>query len=134
MTGRPKCLQRWLGVVLGAAATSCAERVQGPCTPDRRLGLGIVVANDQTGAHVCDATVTARDGAYSETLRPTSWSLVSPCLYVGASERSGTYSVHAEAARLSPGMLSSVTVPITEDGCHVRMVQREIRLRPTGQP
>lgn len=76
--------------------------------------------------------MTVRDGAYSETLRPMSWSGVSACLYVGAEERSGSYSVRAEAAGLFPETVSGVTAPITEDGCHVQMVRREIRLRPTG--
>ena len=114
-------------------ASGCSDQGETPCTPDMRLGMGIIVANEQTGAHVCDATVTARDGAYSETLRPMSWSQVSSCLYVGAMERPGTYSVRAEAAGLSAGILSTVNVPLTDDGCHVEMVRREIQLRPTGQ-
>ena len=120
-----------LALAAGAVASGCSDRVQGACTADIRLGLGIIVANDRTGAHVCDATVTARDGGYSEILRPMSWAGVSSCLYVGAAERPGTYSVRAEAVAFAPGTVGNVSVPTTGDGCHVQMVHREIRLRPT---
>jgi hypothetical protein len=128
-----KKLTAALALAAGAAVTGCSDRVQSPCTADVRLGLGIIVADEATGAHICDAGVTARDGGYSETLRPMSWAGVSGCLYVGAAERHGTYSVQAEAAGYAPGTLSNVTVPVTEDGCHVQMVRRELQLRPTGQ-
>lgn len=122
-----------LGVVAASIASGCEDRVQGPCTPDRRLGLAILVVNDQTDTHICSAVVTVRDGAYSETLTQTSDARVSGCLHVGASERSGTYSVQAEAPGFWPGTARDVTVPITADGCHVERVIRTIRLMPAGQ-
>ncbi len=122
-----------LALAVGAVTGGCSDNVQGPCTADVRLGVGIIVMDDQTGAHICDANVTAHDGAYSETLHQMSWYGVSGCLYVGAAERHGSYSVRAEAAGYWPGTLSNVTVPTTKDGCHVQMVQRSLRLLPTGQ-
>jgi hypothetical protein len=114
-----------------AVAIGCSDLVQGPCTPDRRLGLAILVVNDQSGTHLCDATVTARDGAYSETLQRTSDARVSSCLYVGAAERAGTYSVRAEAVGFTPSTVSDLRVATTEDGCHVERVQRTIGLVAT---
>lgn len=122
-----------LVVVAAAVAGGCADQIQTACTPDRRLGLGIVVVNDQTEVHLCDAVVVALSGSYSETLRRMSDARVSGCLYVGADERSGTYSVQAEAPGFSPTTLGNVTVPVTKDGCHVEQVIRTIRLVPTGK-
>ena len=129
---RAKRLKPVLALATAAVASGCSGDLQGPCTPDRRIGLAIVIVNEQTGAHLCDAVVTARAGAYSETLLRTSDARVSACLYVGAVERFGTYSVRAEAAGFRPGLLLNVTVPLSEDGCHVERVQGEIRLLPTG--
>ena len=108
-----------------------ADGIQRACTADMRLGLAIVVVNDRTGAQVCDAEVTARDGGYSETLHRGAG--MSECVYVGVPERSGTYSVRAEAAGFSASTLQNVSVPMTEDGCHVQGVRREIRLLPMEQ-
>jgi hypothetical protein len=131
-----EALVKRLTVVLvlatAAVASGCFDQVQTPCTPDRRLGLEILVVNGQTGAHICDATVVARDGAYSETLVGRSDARVSGCLHVGAAERSGTYSVLAEAVGFSPSTASNVRVPVSEDGCHVRTIRVEIRLAPAG--
>ena len=122
-----------LAVVAASIASGCEDRVQGPCTADMRFGLAILVVNDQTDAHICSAVVTARDGAYSETLNQRSDARVSGCLHVGASERSGTYSVRAEAPGFWPSTAWEVTVPVTADGCHVERVSRTIGLMPTGQ-
>jgi hypothetical protein len=118
------------GLVVAAAAVAGGCSSQGPtvCTPDFRLGLGIVVVNDRTAAHICDAVVTASSGSYSETLVRTQDARVSGCLYVGAAERPGTYSVRAEAGGFAAGTVSGVTVPLTSDGCHVEQVIQKIWL------
>jgi hypothetical protein len=121
-----------LVVVAAAVAGGCSGQMPTACTADMRLGLGIVVVNDQTEAHICDAVVVARSGAYSETLRRTSDARVSGCLYVGAAERSGSYSVQADAAGFSPNTLGNLMVPLSKDGCHVEQVIGTIRLVPTG--
>jgi hypothetical protein len=119
-------------LVAAAVASGCSDQVQTACTADVRLGLGIVVVNDETGAHLCDAVATASSGSYSETLVRTSDARVSGCLYVGAAERPGTYSVHAEAVGFAGSTLPNVTVSVTRDGCHVQQVIGTIRLGPTG--
>ena len=129
MTG----LRVGFALVAAATAAGCGGQVETACTADVRLGLGIVVVNGETGAHVCDAAVTASSGSYSERLVPTSDARVSGCLYVGAAERPGTYSVHAEAEGLGGSTLSAVTVPVTRDGCHVEQVIRTIELGPASK-
>jgi hypothetical protein len=121
-----------LVVATAAVAWGCEDRVQSPCTPNIVEGLAVLVVSEQTGEHVCDAVVTASEGAYSETLHPRSWAGISSCLFMGASERNGTYRVRAEAAGFAPGTVSNVKVPLTEDGCHVQTVRTTIRLVPTG--
>lgn len=124
-----------VAVLLAAAAFlgGCAESVETPCTPDRRLGLGIVVLDDRTGTHLCNAVVVARSGSYSETLTRTSDARVSPCLYVGAEERAGIYSIEAQAAGFVPKTLQALTVPLAMDSCHVEQVIGTIRLEPFGR-
>jgi hypothetical protein len=119
-----------LVVVAASIAGGCEDRIQDVCLPDMRLGLAILVVNGQTDTHICNAVVTARDGAYSETLNQTSDARVSGCLHVGASERPGTYLVQADAPGFLPSTAWEVKVPITADGCHVERVSRTIRLMP----
>jgi hypothetical protein len=122
-----------LVVVAAAVAGGCSDQTQTACTADMRLGLGIVVVNDRTEAHICDAVVVARSGSYSETLSRMSDARVSGCLYVGTAERPGVYSVQVEAAGFSPRTLGDLTVPVSKDGCHVEQVIGTIRLVPTGK-
>ena len=54
-------------------------------------GLVVTVTDGPGGARICDATVTARDGSFSQVLlalasRPD-------CVYSGAYDRPGTYSI-----------------------------------------
>ena len=39
-----------------------------PCSTDAEPGLKVTIFDGQMAGQVCDAIVTARDGAYSETL------------------------------------------------------------------
>jgi hypothetical protein len=119
-------------VVAVAVLGGCGESIEKPCTADRRLGLGIVVLNDRTGTHLCSAAVVARSGSYSETLTRTSDARVSPCLYVGAEERAGTYSIQAEAPGFVSKTLPLVTVTLAMDSCHVEQVIATVRLEPFG--
>ncbi len=100
------------------------------CAPYIAYGLGVRVADDQTGAVVCDAVVTAREGTYVETLTAHTYS-GSLCDYIGAIERAGTYSLHAERAGFSPATVSGITVVRSGGDCpHVRSVEVAIRLAP----
>jgi hypothetical protein len=128
-------VKRLMGVLALASAagvSGCSDHA-GDCTPDMVMGLVIFVVDGQTGAPICDATVTARDGAYSETLARSD-SAVGGCDYFGASERAGTYSVRAEAAGFSPSTVSDVKVRAKEDDCHVETARRTMRLEPQAPP
>jgi hypothetical protein len=53
------------------------------CTAIAAAGLSVSVTNARTSAPVCDATVTATEGSYSERLQPID------CKYVGAIRAAG---------------------------------------------
>jgi hypothetical protein len=93
-----------LGSPLVAACTKLV------CTQELHAGLSVTVA-DAIGAPVCDAVVTAREGTFSQQLMRGAG-----CIYSGAYERTGTYSVEVVARS------TSKTVPnlvVTADECHV---------------
>jgi hypothetical protein len=74
-------------------------------------GLTVTVTNAGNSQPICDATVTATDGAYSETLQ------VFGCTYVGAYERPGTYVVRAVREGFAPAERGSVSVARNDDAC-----------------
>lgn len=116
----------------GATAMGCSSANPGQpsCLPYIAYGLGVSVASDQGGALICDAVVSAREGTYSETLMPNTDS-AGLCRYLGAIERAGTYSVHAEHAGFSSDTVADIKVVSSGGDCpHVRPVEVTIRLRP----
>lgn len=79
-----------------------------------------VRVRDASGKAVCDATVTVRDGAFSSQLAvflPGTQS----CVYRGAQERRGTYSVEVQSGTTTK-RVDGVTV--SADQCNV--ITREI--------
>jgi len=112
-------------VVATVVGSGCSDRV---CTTEFVYGLNVIVLNDHTGARICDAAVTARDGSYLENLQPVEWSGAGNCQYQGAGERPGTYTVRAEAAGFAPSTVADVR--ISDNGCHVEPVNRTLRLVP----
>jgi hypothetical protein len=114
-----------LGALLLASA--CSPRDDGVlCTTIAAAGLSVGVANEQTSQALCDATVTATEGSYSETLFPNG------CRYLGAWERPGTYRVRAEAAGFVSKTVDEVRVVMGSGQCpHVKEVQLDIPLTPS---
>lgn len=109
-------------VVLALAAVSCDD-LGIVCTTEARAGLEVRVTNAQTGEGVCDAVVTATDGAYAETL------IAVGCRYYGAYERPGIYTVRAERSGFDTGTVPGVQVVLNSGPCrHVETAQLEIRL------
>ena len=79
-----------LVVVLTAPAGSTLVGCGGTgCLGNAVQGLRVTVLEGPGGAAVCGATVTATDGAYSETL--VAGPSGGPCDYHGAIERTGVY-------------------------------------------
>ena len=66
------------------------------------------------GAPFCNATVVAKDGDYSETLK----SFAASCNYTGANDRRGTYVVTASFQGIA-APAQTVTVSDESTGCHV---------------
>lgn len=72
-------MKKALLVLLSAGALSCGQDgLSGACTAHAAVGLTVDVTNAATTEPLCDAKVTATDGAYSEEL------LVAACSYAGA--------------------------------------------------
>jgi hypothetical protein len=109
-----------IGSALFASACQHAD-----CEEYAAWGLIVNVA-DAHGSTICDATVTATAGDYSEVLlegNPVEPG--GPCPYRGALERKGTYSI---TVRKSGASTSLDGVKVTADSCHVRPVTTTISL------
>lgn len=112
-----------LGLTLGLSA--CDSWLPGACPAIAYAGLEISVINELNGQDVCDASVTAEDGAYRENLRAF------PCRFVGAYERPGTYTVRAERTGYATREVTDVRVRMKTGDCpHVETVSLVIRLTP----
>lgn len=92
--------------MLPLAAVGCETHV---CTTEARAGLSVTV-RESSGALVCDATVTAHDGNYSEKL------MVAACVYWGGLERPGNYTLDVVAGSRSK---TTSGVVVTSGDCHV---------------
>jgi hypothetical protein len=112
-----------------AALLSCGPVACGSgCTSELDFGLAVSVVDSQTGAVLCSAVVTATDGSYSETLKTFAPLPLADggtqCVFSGAPERAGTYTVDAKAE----GRESSATgIVVSKENCHV--VPRVITLK-----
>ena len=104
-----------LVVVLTAPAGSTLVGCGGTgCLGNAVQGLQVTVLDGPGGAAVCGATVTATDGAYSETLAASPSG--GPCYYSGAIERTGVYSL---AAIFEGRTATTSNVTVGKDECHV---------------
>lgn len=109
---------------VGAAAVVLA--LQGcssqNCSSISLNGLSVRV-QDPSGAEVCDATVTATDGDYSEVL--SAGGTAPDCVFFGARDRPGTYTVSAEGG----GVTGTVPgIKVASDECHVIMEEVTVEL------
>src|SRR5262245_46036000 len=120
-------MRRLVGLLLAAGAFGCEERAPIACPAFALAGLTVAVSNAATAQPICDATVTARDGDYSEALS------VNSCTFVGAFERPGTYVVSAARAGFVPKERRSVRVVMGGGDCpHVVPMAVAIALTPEG--
>jgi hypothetical protein len=88
-------------------------------------GLSITVRDGKTGGLICDATVTASDGTYSEQLTSAG---SPPCDYEGALERPGTYGIEVSKVGYSATSVDGVTVP--RGPCNVVRQYVAVTLQP----
>jgi hypothetical protein len=109
--------------------SACASQHDVGCPTIAYAGLSVVVTDSKTGARICDATVTAADGAYGEKL--LAMGPGTACGYAGAYERPGTYTLHVEHAGYKPGTSSPTVVGRTTGDCpHVEQKSVSLALDP----
>jgi hypothetical protein len=97
------------------------------CKPYAEVALEVTVLDGPGGAALCGATVTVRDGAFSQVLAASS---VPPCMYTGPSERPGVYDIEATFEGRTATLLD---VGVGANGCHVDRTDVEIVL-PKAAP
>ncbi|HMW49072.1 MAG TPA: beta-propeller domain-containing protein, partial [Cellvibrionaceae bacterium] len=96
------------------------------CTADVRAGLDIHVYT--SGAAACDTSIEIQDGDYRE--RPTGYypgDSRTECVYSGAAERAGSYSI---TAKLKGFATQTLQTQVSSDRCHVITEQVTIKLAP----
>jgi hypothetical protein len=115
-----------LPVAVGLGLLGCGEdRTPVACLAYAAAGLSVQITNGANGQPICDATVLASEGAYSEQLFETA------CQFVGAFERPGTYRVAASRPDFDSAQLTSVRVVMGGGDCpHVEQVRLTIALAP----
>ena len=111
---------------------AACEEVREPrfCTAIAVDAMTVTVTDATTGQRICDATVTAIDGAFSAELRP--FGIGSECSYSGPTERPGRYEVRVTRSGYEAAARAGVTV--TADECHVIPVLLTVGLIPTAAP
>ena len=121
-----RMMTKTLLALLSASALSCSQDgPSGACTALAAVGLTVDVTNAVTAQPVCNAKVSATEGAYSEDLFQVS------CSYAGAIERPGTYTVRAESPGFVAKEVGGVQVVMGRGQCpHVQEVRLAIRLVP----
>jgi hypothetical protein len=88
----------------------CASSVS--CTAEARFSFVVTVV-DGSSQRVCDASVTVRDGTFSQVIPPGA---PGDCEYAGLPERKGTYSVEVRSGHRSK---TRDNVKVSADECHV---------------
>jgi len=103
----------------------------GDCGGAALHGLRIRVVDASTqGPLEQMATVTATEGAYTEVLTPD-YSRPNERIYLGASERSGTYTVRVEAPGFAATTQSNLTVTRNRRCGDIKPIEVTIALAPS---
>ncbi len=115
-----------LWALLAVVSLRCGdEHTPTACPAYAAAGLDVSVSNASNGQPICDATVTATEGAYSEQLFGVG------CAFAGAVERPGTYVVRAVRQGFAPKEVAPVRVAMGGGDCpHVQQTEVTIALTP----
>jgi hypothetical protein len=97
----------------------------GSCKSDSVAGLNVTVVDGATQQRICDASVTATDGDYTETLKDYGGT----CRYTGAWDRAGTYAITATKSGYGTASLQGVVVKVDDCG-HADSQMRTIVMTP----
>jgi hypothetical protein len=109
----------------GVSLRCGGEHTTAACPAYAAAGLDVSVSNASSRQPICDATVTATEGAYSEQLFGVA------CSFTGAIERPGTYVVRAARQGFAPKEVAPVRVAMGGGECpHVQQTQVRIELDP----
>jgi hypothetical protein len=112
-------------LALALSLAGCDSSPTVACPAIAQAGLDVSVINELNGQGICDASVTAVDGMYRESLPGFS------CRFVGAYERPGTYTLRAERAGYATREVTNVSVTMGTGDCpHVQTASVVIRLTP----
>jgi hypothetical protein len=112
---------------LPLATMGCGEAQEPPmaCTAYAAAGLSVSVQSAASGQPICDASVTASEGSYSERL------FESGCTFTGAYERAGNYVVRASREGFRAAEVGPVAVVMGGGQCpHVELRRVTIQLTP----
>jgi hypothetical protein len=126
----PRRFRTFVGVgsvVLGLAGCE-SPAVPVVCTAIASTAIVVTVVDGTSGPRICDATVTAADGSFSEVLRP--FPAGTDCTYSGPTERAGTYEIRVSRQGYLPATVKDVRV--TKDECHVIPVKLTVTLNRAG--
>src|SRR5512135_236497 len=101
-----------LWALLAVVSLHCGdEHTPVACPAYAAAGLTVSVSNASDGQPICDATVTATEGGYSEQLFGVG------CSFAGAVERPGTYVVRAARQGFAPKEVAPVRVAMGGGDC-----------------
>ncbi len=109
------------------AATGCIVGTNGNCSDIAVAGVTVIVTDSASGARLCGGTVQLTDASgYKELVSPSG----SPttCVYSGAFERPGTYTVSVFVQGYSADLQNNVVV--SAGNCHVRTTTVQSSLHP----
>jgi hypothetical protein len=122
---------RILGAVLCLTHFGCGAALEPRvCTLIAVEALTVTVVDAATGQRICDATVTATEGAFTVELRP--FGPAQDCSYSGPTERPGSYEVRVTRTGYEAALRPDVTV--TADECHVIPVRLGFDLDRSAGP
>jgi hypothetical protein len=118
---------RLLSATLCLFLTCCEQSLEPRfCTAIAVDALTVTVADSASGQRICDATVTAIDGAFSAELR--AFGIGPECNYSGPTERAGRYEVRVTRSGYERAVRAGINV--TADECHVIPVLVTVNLIP----
>ncbi len=109
----------------GLSIGDCITIIPGPvaCTQEYVYGLSVTVLNEEGGQSITGATLTLREGSYTEVMEEGS-----PGVYIGAGERAGSYTLTIEKTGFEDRAIGNLVVTANE--CHVIPLARTYTLQP----
>jgi hypothetical protein len=115
---------------LGLGLAGCESLSGHVCTAIALNAMEVRVVDGASNQLICDATVTAVEGSFSEVLVVRPFPAGTECTYSGPTERAGVYEVRVTKAGYAANTTSNVRV--SRDDCHVIPVKLTVTLNRTS--